>query len=220
MTRWLLAALVLLLPFAARAQTDQQALVDRATLTVQEMYGTNDAVDARSLLKRARGALICPQVFKAGFILGGSGGGCVLVARGAAGWSSPAFYDIASGSLGFQIGIQDSQVVFMVLTDRGLQALLDNQFKFGADASLAVATIGGGVEGSTTAALRADIVAFSRTRGLFAGISLQGSLIGVRSNWNAAYYGQPYAAQQIILQGVAANPGAEPLREMLARFSG
>ncbi len=220
MIRFIFAALVLLLPLTARAQTAQQSLVDRSTLTVQDMFTGDHAGDALSLLRQSKGALICPRVFKAGFIIGGSGGGCVLVSRSRGGWSFPAFYTIGSGSFGLQAGVQDSQVVFMILTNRGLRAILDSQFKFGADASIAVATVGAGVEGSTTAALRADIVAFAKTRGLFAGISLQGSIISSDSNWNRIYYGQPLAAQQIVLQGQGNNPGAQPLREMLLKFSG
>jgi lipid-binding SYLF domain-containing protein len=184
------------------------------------MFAPPEGTDARSLMQRSKGALVCPRVFKAGFIIGGQGGGCVLMGRGPAGWSPPAFYDIGSGSIGLQIGVQDSEVVFIVLTEKGLRALLDSQFKFGADASVALATVGAGVSGSTTAALRADIVSFAKTRGLFAGISFEGSLISARSEWNQAYYGRPIAAQQIVLQGEGNNPGAAPLREMLARFAG
>ncbi len=218
-----IALLALCLPFTACAgssPTDQQTLVDRATLTVQEMLNGDTSSDARSLMRRAKGVLVCPQIFKAGFFLGGSGGGCVMSGRNEQGWSNPAFYGLASGSFGLQIGIQDAQVIFIVLTDKGLQALLDSQFKFGADASVAVATVGAGIAGSTTAALQADIVAYSATRGLFAGISLDGSLISTRSDWNAAYYGQPTAAQQLVISHEGNNPGAAPLREMLARFSG
>jgi SH3 domain-containing YSC84-like protein 1 len=215
-----LAGLVMLLPLAARAQTEQQALVDRATLTVQEMLGASDSADARSLLHRAKGVMVCPRLFKAGFILGGQGGDCVLVGRTGGTWTSPAFYGMGSGSIGLQIGIQDSEVIFIILTDNGLRALMNSQFKIGADASVAVATIGAGVSGSTTAALNADIVAFARNRGLFAGVSLDGTLIGARSEWNQAYYGQPMAAQQIITQNQGNNPGAEPLKEMLARYAG
>jgi len=220
MIRLVFAALLALLPLAAHAQTEQQALVDRATLTVQDMFQPAEAGDVRSLLRRAQGALICPRIFKAGFIVGGQGGGCVLVGRGPAGWTSPAFYNIGSGSFGLQIGVQDSEVVFLVLTERGLHALLDSQFKVGADASIAVATIGAGVSGATTAALRADIVSFAKTRGLFAGVSLEGSIIGSLSDWNQVYYGRPLAAQQIVLQGEADNPGAAPLKETLARYAG
>ncbi len=220
MTRLLFAALLALWPLAAHAQTEQQTLVDRSTLTVQDMFGPENNTDQRNMLRRAKGALICPRIFKAGFILGGQGGDCVLVSRGPSGWSSPAFYQVGSGSIGLQIGVQDSELVFLVLTDRGLQAVLDSQFKIGADAGIAVATFGAGLEGDTTAAMRADIVAFAKSRGLFAGVSLQGSIISSRSAWNQAYYGQPMAAQQIVMQGEANNPGAAPLRETLARFAG
>ncbi|HTN09891.1 MAG TPA: lipid-binding SYLF domain-containing protein [Acetobacteraceae bacterium] len=216
----LLTALALLLPIAAQAQTEEQSLVDRATLSVQEMLSDQSNPDARNLLRNATGVMLCPRVFKAGFILGGQGGSCVLVGRGQAGWTSPAFYGLASGSVGFQIGVQDSQIIFIIRTEKGLKALMNSQFKFGADAGVAVATIGAGVAGATTAALRADIVAFAKSRGLYAGISLDGSIISQRSDWNAAYYGQPLSPQQIVLAGQGRNPGAEPLREMLARFSG
>ena len=220
--RWLLI-LMLLLPAVARAQSEQQTLVDRATLSLQDLLGDEGGKDARELMKRAKGAMVCPQVFKAGFILGGQGGGCVLVGRGPAGqgWTGPAFYGMGSGSVGLQAGISDSQLLFILLTDKGLTALMDNQFKIGGDASVALATIGGGIQGATTAAAGADIVAFGRSRGLFAGVSLDGSIIGARSGWNQVYYGQPFAAQQIVRQYAGANnSGAQPLRETLARFSG
>lgn len=216
----LLLGLALLVPAAARAQTEQQSLVDRATLSVQEMLSDQSNPDARSLLRDAKGVMLCPRVFKAGFILGGQGGGCVLVGRGPQGWSSPAFYGLASGSIGFQIGVQDSQIIFIIRSDKGLKALMNSQFKFGADAGIAVATIGAGVQGATSTALRADIVAFAKARGLYAGISLDGSIISQRSDWNEAYYGQPFSPQQIVLRGEGHNPGSEPLRQMLARFSG
>ena len=225
MKRLLMAVLVaLLLPFAAHAQSDgqsdQQTLVDRATLTVQEMLGDKNASEARNLMRKSKGVMVCPRIFKAGFILGGQGGGCIMAGRTKNGWTNPAFYGLGSGSIGFQIGIQDAQIIFIVLTEKGLQALLDSQFKFGADASVAVATIGAGVSGSTTAALNADIVAFATARGLFAGVSIDGSLISSRSDWNQVYYNRPLAAQQIVLSNEGNNPGAEPLREVLSRYSG
>lgn len=225
MTRFLFAALLMLmlmlLPIAAHAQTEQQTLVDRATLTVQEMLGADKSMDdARGLLRRAKGVMVCPQIFKAGFILGGQGGNCVMSGRAANGWTSPAFYGMGSGSIGLQIGVQDAQIIFIVLTDKGLQALLDSQFKIGGDATVAFASLGVGIQGATTGALNADIVAYSQARGLFAGLSLDGSLISTKSDWNQIYYGKPMAAQQIVISNEGNNPGADPLREMLSRFSG
>jgi lipid-binding SYLF domain-containing protein len=215
-----ISALLVLVARPAAAQSEQQALVDRATLAVQEIVGPPDARDQKNMLRKARAVMICPRVFKISFVFGGEGGGCVLVARdGSGSWSYPAFYGMSSGSFGPQIGIQDSEFMMMVLTDKGLQAVLDSQFKFGGDVSIAIADMGAGVEGSTTAAAGADIVAYSKTRGLFAGASLQGSLMNVRSEWNTAYYGQPLASTDIVIRMQGSNQGADPLRDILTRVA-
>jgi lipid-binding SYLF domain-containing protein len=222
MMRFVIAGLMAVLAWSAapaQAQTEQQTLVDRATLTVQEMFSDQVNPDGRRILKDAKGIMICPRVFKAGFIIGGQAGSCVLIGR-QGGWTNPAFYGFGSGSIGFQIGVQDAQIAFIVLTEKGLSALMDSQFKIGADASVAVATFGAGVSGATTAALRADIVAFAQARGLFAGIALDGSLISQRTEWNQAYYGQYLSPQQIVLNRQGNNPGADPLREVLGQLSG
>jgi lipid-binding SYLF domain-containing protein len=215
----LLCLALLAAPATAWAQGDQQNLVDRATLTIQEVVGDPAAQVARDALARARAVMVCPRLFKAGFLFGGEGGGCVLVARdGAGSWSSPAFFGMGGGSVGLQIGIQDSEMVMMIETERGLSAIMDSQFKLGADASIAVATVGAGVEGATTAAFRADIVAFEHSRGLFAGASVQGSILATDTNANRLYYGQDLAARQIVMQMQANNPGADPLRAVLTRY--
>jgi lipid-binding SYLF domain-containing protein len=199
-----------------------QALVDRAALTVQDiLMEENDRMDASSVLRRARGVLVCPRTFRAAFFAGGEGGGCVLVGRDAAGsWSSPAFYAIGSGSIGLQAGIQDSQTLLLLMNDRALNAVIQNQFKLGADASLALATLGGSVEGATTTNLGADILAFSRSRGLFAGLAIDGTVINTQPEWNQAYYGRPVSAREIVVEMAAHNPGADPLRAALLRFGG
>ena len=214
-----LGVLALLSPRTAHAQSDEQTLVDRSTLALQEMVTQSVSDDPRRMLTHARAVLICPRVFKAGFFFGGEGGACVLLARAGNGtWSYPAFYGMGSGSFGLQIGIQDAEFVMMIMTQRGLNAVLDSQFKRGADASIAIATIGAGVQGDTTSALGADIIAFSQTRGLYGGISLQGSLMGQRIGWDTAYYGRDIGARQIIIDMQASNPGADPLRDVLTRY--
>jgi len=214
-----IALAAVLVAGSARAQGSAQTLVDRATLAVQDMMTQGVSEDPRIMLGRARAAMICPRLFKAGFIVGGEGGSCVLLARAGNGtWSYPAFYGIGSGSVGFQIGIQDSELLMLIMTEKGLNAVMDSQFKLGANASIAVATIGGSIQGSTTAAVGADILAFAVTRGLFGGVALEGSIMSIRSDWNQAYYGQPYSARQIVLQMAAANPGADPLRGILTQY--
>ncbi len=209
-------------PAAAQSGREQrqQELVDRATLAVQDMLGGEQGASPRNLLAHARGVMICPSIFRMSFFFGGSGGGCVLLTRDAAGsWSAPAFYSMGSGSFGLQAGVQDASIMLFILTRKGLTAILDSQFKIGADASLTFATLGIGVEGATTAALRADIVAVERSKGLFAGIALQGSIMSSDSAGDRAYYGQPVGAEDVVIAMRVNNPGADPLRSTLIRFS-
>jgi lipid-binding SYLF domain-containing protein len=204
---------------SANTPGEQQTLVDRATLTLQEMMTQTVSNGPRDLIKNAKGVMICPRIFKAGFFFGGEGGSCVLLARGGnATWSYPAFYTIGSGSFGFQFGIEDNQLLMLIMTERGLNAVLDSQIKLGANAGLAIATLGAGVQGSTTAAVGADIVAFASSRGLFGGIALEGSVMSTDTKWDQLYYGQPFAARQLVMQMQGANPGSDPLRDLLTRY--
>ncbi len=219
MRRLVIASFIMLLAACSETttQTEQQRLVDRSTLAMQEMLGQSTTM--QNTLKQARAVMVCPQVFRAGFVFGGEGGGCVLLARdGGGSWSSPAFYGLGSGSVGFQAGVSDSMLMILIMTEKGLNAVMDSQFKFGGDAQVAVATLGIGVEGATTAALRADIVTWSRSRGLYAGLSLEGSVMGARSEWNQLYYGRSVSTRQIVIDMAAHNPGADPLREVLGRY--
>lgn len=217
-----LAGLALVIaPHKVRAQEEAQSLVDRSTLALQEILDLGDlSADARSLLGRARAAMICPRVFRAGFIFGGAGGDCVMVARdGGGSWSSPAFFTMGGGSIGFQIGVQDAQVLMLIMNDKALDAMLDSQFKFGADAGVALGTLGRGISGATTAAIGADIVTIARARGLFAGISLDGNLLSARSEWMRSYFGRDVSARQVVVGMEAHNPASDPLRAALMRLS-
>ncbi len=204
----------------SQRQEQQQRLVDRSTLTAQDILETgNNGEPARRFLERARGVMICPNIFRMSFMFGGSGGGCVLLARdGAGSWSDPAFYSMVSGSFGFQAGVQDVQLMLFIMTPRGLTAIMDSQFKFGANASITLATLGAGVEGATSTALNADIVAVEKSSGLFAGLSLQGSALSFDSTGNRIYYGQPVGVQDITVAMRVNNPAADPLRATLMRY--
>jgi lipid-binding SYLF domain-containing protein len=219
MKRLMLAAVLAAVPFVAHAQNEQQTLVDRATLAVEEMLTGPDPADRIATLRQARAVMVCPRVFRAGFVLGGAGGGCVLTARdGSGSWSAPAFYTFGNASIGLQVGIEDSEILMMVMSDQGLAALMDSQFKFGGDASIAVATVGAGIDASTTRPFHADIIAYSLGRGLFAGVALNGGMLTTDTVANHNYYGRDLAARQIAVQMEVNNPGADPLRVMLGRF--
>jgi SH3 domain-containing YSC84-like protein 1 len=215
-----IAAASLAAPSAAFADSPQH-LVDSATLSLESMMGGSEGSQAQQFLRRAKAVVICPNIFRAGFFFGGEGGGCVMVARGNdGGWSNPAFYSMGSGSFGLQIGIQNAQVIMLIMTKGGLNALLNSQFKIGADAGLTVATLGAGVNGSMSTALNADIVSFSKSQGLYGGISLAGSIISNDSGTEQSYYGSPLDARQIVVDMQGSNPGANPLRAMLTKFGG
>ena len=146
--------------------------------------GGAEGSQAQDFLRKAKAVVICPNIFRAGFFFGGEGGGCVLSARTDDGsWSYPAFYTLGSGSFGLQIGVQSAEVMMIIMTDGGLNALLNSQFKFGADAGLSVATLGAGVNGSMSTALNADIISFSKSEGLYGGVSLSGSVLSDNSGY-------------------------------------
>ncbi len=224
MKRLLVAATLLAAPmFSACAATPgtQQQLVDGSTLAIESMMGAADSTQIQSVLRKARAVVVCPNIFRAGFIIGGEGGGCVMLARAAGGsWSNPAFYTLGSGSFGFQVGVQSAQVMMMVMTTGGLNALINSQFKFGADAGLTIATIGANANGSMSTALNADIITISKTQGLYGGISLAGSVLANDSGAEQSYYGSMLDARQIVLGMQGTNPGASPLRTTLARYGG
>ena len=213
-----IATATLAAPAAALAGSPQH-LVDSATLSLEDMMSGTEGTQAQIYLRKAKAVVICPNIFRAGFFIGGEGGGCVMSSRTADGnWSYPAFYNMGSGSFGLQIGVQNAEVMMLIMTDGGLNAMLNSQYKFGADAGLAVATLGAGVNGAMSTAINADILTFSKAQGLYGGISLSGSVISNDAGVEQAYYGSQLDARQIVVDGQGSNPGANPLRTTLGRY--
>lgn len=206
---------------AAFAASDQQELVDRARITLDSLGNDPSYGDMRAYLARSVGCLIVPQLLKAGFIIGGSGGDGVLVGRRKTdgSWSAPAFYTLAAGSFGLQIGAQASEVVLVINNERGLEAIFKDEMKLGADASIAVGPVGSGVEAAMTTNFRADIYSYARAKGLFAGASLEGAGILSATSWNKAYYGRAVNPRDIVLNRIVDNAGANSLKATLARVA-
>ena len=203
----------------ALADAKRQALVNDALAAAQRVIDGKDFADAANQLKRARAVLILPSFAQAAFVIGGAGGRGVLLGRqGPGDWSYPAFYTMGSGSIGFQIGGRVQEIVLIVLTEKGLNALLDSKFKFGAEAGVTVISAGGGIAGATTGAVGPDIVAYSKADGLFVGGALEGSYLEPDNDWNALYYGQGARASAIIHERRYTNPGANSLRQYFSRF--
>jgi lipid-binding SYLF domain-containing protein len=207
-----------LLPMqAALATTDQEAVVDRARLTVQDLERDPAFGSAKDLLHHARAILIVPQLLKAGFFVGGEGGkGILLVHSGGGAWSAPAFYTIGSASFGLQIGLEQSEMVLFIMSQKALDAVMQDKFKIGADAGIAVVTFGSNVEGATTAAVGADIVSWASSSGAYAGISLNGSIIAPSSGDDAAYYQTAVPTQQIVYHMADRDPTGRALHQALA----
>ena len=198
----------------AYAQSDQQTLIDRARITMNDVHKDKAFGDAPQLLHRARAILIVPRLYKGGFFVGGEGGDGVLLVHTAHGWSQPAFYAMGSASFGLQIGLEQSEVVLFIMSEKALDAVMQNQFKIGANAGLAVVTLGSGVGASTTSALGADIVAWASSSGAYAGITLEGSVIKSRPEWDRDYYGRNLTTRQILYDTHVA-PGTAALRESI-----
>ena len=202
----------------ARAQADaeQQATVNKAVETVKRFAVDPEMQWFRGNIQRAKGILIVPVSVKGGFILGGSGGVGVFLDRGEANsWSYPAFYQLAGVTFGLQIGGDVSEIMMLVMTDSGRDALLTTEFKLGGQISVAAGPIGAGAEAKT-----ADVLAFSRTKGgLYGGLNVEGSIVRPKNDWNGNYYDQPVTPRQILIDRTVANPKANPLREAVAEIA-
>ena len=203
----------------SQAQTnDQEELLDRALIAFTTMRrDENVGPSFNNLLPDAKALIILPNLLKGGFIIGGEGGNGVLLARLDDGrWSAPSFVFMGGVSIGLQIGGSVSEVVLTVMTERGLDAVLVNKFKLGADASAALGPVGGRVGAATTSAGGADIFTYAISDGLFAGTTFEGAVITRKAEWDEALYGQSLTARQIITDPGLSPPQAAALREALA----
>jgi lipid-binding SYLF domain-containing protein len=190
-----LCAVVSLLNISAFAQKDRgKELRDavktsqKATKTLNEIMQISDKSIPRDLLDRAKAVAVFPSVLKAAFIVGGHGGKGVISRRLPSGWGAPAFFKISGGSLGFQIGASSSDVVMLFMTEDSLKNLLEDKFEIGGEAAAAAGPIGRTAKATTDAQLQAAILSYSRSKGLFAGLSLTGAVISADNDANQAVY--------------------------------
>jgi len=193
----------------AFAQTDQQQLVNAADASLSNFLRDPDMSWFQQNIGRAKGVLIAPELVKAGFIFGGSGGRAVLLAKDpkSGRWVGPAFYALATASVGFQAGISVSESITLVMTDRGMNSLLAPSFKIGGDASVAAGPVGAGAKSDIVA----DLVTFSRSKGLYGGLNLDGTLVNTTDDWNEAYYGKTVLSTDILVRMSVQQAGADKL---------
>jgi SH3 domain-containing YSC84-like protein 1 len=202
-------------PAMASDASEAQGLVDKARITFDAFMSDKNYGWFHEHLKDVKGLLIYPQVLKAGFFLGGSGGTGVLVIRDAktGGWSEPAFYTIGSVSFGAQIGGEASQVIVMAMSRKAIDSLLSSSFKLGGDTSITVGPAGAGAKANITA----DFISFAKAKGLYAGLNLEGSVVDVRESLNKAYYKKEVTPVDIVVKHEVSNKGAARLRETLKK---
>ncbi len=213
---WVVAAA---LAVAAPAHADTpQDLVGDAQATVEQLVADPDFENLRGLLTRARGVVVVPALYKAGLIIGGEVGEAVLLAHdlNTGAWSYPAFMTMASGSVGLQIGASVNQVVLVIMTDDGLEAMLADKIEIGGDASVAAGPVGVNAKAATTSTeFDQDIYAYGTGQGLFAGVAVEGAILIPDEDTNQLYYGEAATTREIVQAGTVANDDADGLRAAL-----
>ncbi|MFA5143034.1 MAG: lipid-binding SYLF domain-containing protein [Candidatus Omnitrophota bacterium] len=205
--------LISLITFAVNAQAGDNKwtrLVDESGKVLSEVQEMPDQSIPGDLLAECQAIAVFPSTISAGFMLGGQYGQGIIMVRGENGgkWSPPAVFTIAGGSLGFQIGGQATDIVLLIMNRRSIDGLLQGQFKLGGDASVAAGPVGRSAAAATDVQLKGGILSYSRSRGLFAGIKLDGAAVTQHWDGNAELYGKSLSARQILLENKAKMPDA------------
>ena len=215
-TRWLMPLMLVAVSGGALAQAEQQKLVDQANASLTNFLRDPDMTWLQQNIGRAKGVIIAPQLLKAGFIFGGSGGRAVVLARDpkSGKWAGPAFFALATASVGFQAGISVSENVTLVMTEKGMSTLLAASFKLGGDASVAAGPIGAGASSNIVA----DFITFSRAKGVYGGLNLDGTVVNTSNDWDELYYQKkPLTTPDILIRMSVRSKGADKLVAQLTR---
>jgi lipid-binding SYLF domain-containing protein len=194
---------------AARLSTHETNRINEAAAVLQEIHGIPDKDIPQELWEKARCVIVVPSVKKAAFVLGGEyGKGLMSCRRAGEGWSAPVFMQLAKGSWGLQIGAQSIDLVLLVMNERGMDKLLQDKVTLGAEASVAAGPVGRDARAATDAQMNAEILAYSRTQGLFAGIDVSGGILRPDEDDNHDLYGTKVAAKDVLLGGTVTPPPA------------
>ena len=210
-----LAALMLFVGFtvtASAAESNEaaaaQTVVNDAVATLRNFESDSKQGWFRENVSKARALVIVPRLGKGGFIFAGSGGRGLVVAKDqdTGNWSQPAFYTVGSASIGLQAGAQESEVIYLIMSEKGMSGLMGTKFQLGVDGSFAAGPVGAGAQVATT-----DVLSFSRSVGIFGGISAEGTVIQPDFERNTAYYDEPVSASEILLRRSVQNANAAQL---------
>jgi len=203
---------------AENLKEDAEVIVDKARLVIEEVISAPDSGPAHDLIRQSAGVAIIPDMFKGGFIVGGSYGKGLVVARKDGNWSGPSFVYIGAGSIGLQIGAQLTDLILVVIGQTTMDSFLRSNFKLGADAAVAVGPVGAQATAATELYLKGGIYSYSRAKGLFAGISLEGAGLGTEFDLNRAYYQTTSNPNEILYGQVETPESAKKLFEALDRL--
>jgi SH3 domain-containing YSC84-like protein 1 len=205
----LVVCLALVTATLCEAKNKEQKRLENAGTVMQEIMNTPENIP-QEILEKAECVIVFPSVLKAAFVVGASYGRGAMVCRTGKNfrgqWGAPAMYALEGGSIGFQIGGQATDLVLLIMNDRGASSILSSKVKLGADASVAAGPVGRDAAANTDAYLRAEVLSYSRSRGLFAGVSLEGSTLRPDNDATADVYGRKLTAKQIVLGGEIAVP--------------
>ncbi len=212
------AGLGLILPALASDREDDIGRIQKATRVFHEIMATPDKGIPRDLLEKARCVAIIPGEEKLAFIFGGNYGRGLATCRTGDGWSAPMFVAVGGGSVGFQIGGSFTDVVMLFMNDHALQSLMGDKFKIGADATVAAGPVGRQAAAGTDVKLNAEILSYSRSKGVFAGVSVDGAVVQADHSGDKAMYGSDVSHQEILSGKVEVPEPARRLLEELARY--
>ncbi len=194
---------------AAAARPEAADRLNDSAKVLNELMGAPDTEIPQSILSKARCVAVVPDMVKGGFIIGGRHGRGVVTCRTANGWSAPAFMTISGGSWGAQIGVEKVDLVLLFMNDKGVQSLLNDNVKLGADASVAAGPVGRSAEASTDVKLNSEILSYSRTKGLFAGLELSGAAVRPDEDSTRDFYGQNINFRTLLAGNTTPPAGAE-----------
>ncbi len=204
--------------FAAKDKADLDKRLDAATATLNEIMATPDKSIPNSILQQATCVGVVPGLLKGAFIFGAEYGQGVVTCRTGHGWSAPAFIQMAGGSFGFQIGGQGTDLVLVAVNQKGFQDLLKSKFKIGGDASAAAGPVGRDTQAATNWKLQSELLTWSRAKGLFAGIDLNGIAVTENTNDTTTFYGQPHTFEQILKGNVLPPDTAKSFVSTVAKY--
>ncbi len=203
----------------AKDSDDAASQAAKAAKVFNEIMGTPDKAIPSAVLDKAVCVAVFPQVIKAGFVIGGRGGRGVASCRTRAGWSAPAYFNMKGGSFGLQIGAQATDFVLLFMNDNGMTSLLKNKFEMGGDASVAAGPVGREAGASTDLQLNAQILSYSRSKGLFAGLELKGTVISLDESDMKGAYGEGVAAEAVLKGQKAAPATVKVFPNTLMKYS-